>query len=454
MNFKFPENFYWGAASAAFQAEGATHEGGKCLNIREYCFYHPEYNKRWQDQYGPEVVDFYHRYNEDLDLFKELGMNMFRFSIQWSRIQPEKGGPINQEGVDYYNDLINQMLARGITPFMDLWHSDLPVWAYDNGGLTNPEFIDMFVSYAEVCFREFGDRVKFWSTVNEPKLNVYGAYAFGHGYPYMNDVAAGIQATHNVIIAHYRCVKLLRKLWPDAKIGSVHNTGECYCRSFEEEDIAAARRHWAMQLVFSDPMILGKYPDEMMEFEGMRKYVTDEMLKQLEEEFIPMDFMGCNNYCPTHARFGNDEKSTSYGTKGFPVPDLEPDAYGFRNYGPALFDILMNFKDRYNNIMIFVTENGYTDRREDMESDNLHEYQHDIKRELYIREHIRNCGRAIRAGVNLAGYLYWSATDVWESSKGYGYPMGLIAIDLKDGKRIPRDSYYYYQKVIKNNMVD
>lgn len=453
MNYSFPKDFYWGVASSAFQAEGATFEGGKSLNVREWCFHHPEYGKRFQDQLGPERIDFYHRYPEDLDLFQEMGCKMFRFSIQWARIIPSKGAQPNQEGIDYYNDLINQMVERGITPFMDLWHSDLPIWVFDNGGLLTPEFIDLFVSYAEVCFREFGDRVKFWSTVNEPKLNVYGAYAHGHGYPYGHDVGQAMLATHHMIIAHYRCVKLLRKMWPDAKIGSVHNTGEAYSRSFDPVDIAAAKRHWAMQLVLSDPMILGKYPDEMMEFEPMRKHITDEMLKQMEEEFIPMDFLGCNNYCPTHVRYSTDEKASAYGTKGFATPDLEADAYGFRNYGPALFDILMNFKDRYNNIMIFVTENGYTDRREDLDAD-LADYQHDVKRQLYLREHIRNCGRAIRAGVNLAGYLYWSATDVWESSMGYGYPMGLIAVDLKNQKRIPRDSYYYYQQIIRNNMID
>ena len=253
MNYKFPENFYWGVASSAFQAEGATFEGGKCLNVREHCFHSPEYNKKFQDQYGPERIDFYHRYPEDLALFQELGVNLFRFSIQWSRIIPAKGAEPNQEGIDYYNNLINEMISRGMTPFMDLWHSDLPIWVFDNGGLINPEFIDWFVSYAEVCFREFGDRVKFWSTVNEPKLNVYGPYAFAHGYPYHKNVGEAMIATHNVIIAHFRIVKILKKMWPDAKIGSVHNTGECYCRSFKEEDIAAARRHWAMQLVFSTP---------------------------------------------------------------------------------------------------------------------------------------------------------------------------------------------------------
>ena len=258
-------------------------EDGKTLNTREYSFFQTqEPREKFEDPRSPAVgCDFYHKYPEDLKLMGQLGPKVFRYSIAWARIIPSKDAEPNQKAIDFYNKVIDGMLEQGITPFMDLFHSDLPLWLEEEGGIADDRFVQWYADYAEVCFKAFGDRVKWWSTVNEPKLSVYGAYAFAHMHPFKKDPVLAWKAVHNMNLAHFEAVRRLREIWPDAKIGSVHNTGECYCRSFEEEDIAAARRHWAMQLVFSDPMILGKYPEEMMAFEGMRKYVTDEMLKKL-----------------------------------------------------------------------------------------------------------------------------------------------------------------------------
>ena len=449
-NFTFPEGFLWGVAGSAFQMEGGMREGGKCLNSPEATFYNPANAERFAGRRPPDMTcDFYHKYPEDLALFKELGVKVFRFSIAWSRIIPAIDAEPNQAGIDFYNRVIDEMLKNDMVPFFDLFHSDLPQWVKDNGGIANPEFSNWYLRYAEVCLREFGDRVKYWCTVNEPKLNVYGPYARVVGAT-DEEIATAITATQNMLRAHFGTVKLLRQLWPEGKIGSVHNASETYCRSFDPKDIVAAERFWASQWVFLDPMVLGHYPEELLTWPTVANQIPEAYRKELEEMFMPMDFYGLNYYCPNHARAG---ERTHFGTAGF-TTELPADAYPFLTYAPALEDLLLNLNERYNGLATIITENGYTYRREDEWDTDMESFQHDIERELYIREHLRSCGRAIRAGVNLQGYFYWSAMDCWEGGRGYTCPMGLVGINFDTLERIPRDSYYYYQKVVKNNMVD
>ncbi len=186
----------WGASCSAMQLEGGRHEGGKNDNIREHAFYDLATSSRFQDHFPPDTgADFYHKYPEDIKLMKELGINTFRFSISWARICPDKSCVPNIAGIDYYNDMINTLINNGITPFFDLIHSDLPQWVLEEGGFPGEKFFGYYTKYAEICFREFGDRVKYWSTVNEPKLSVYGAYVHGHGTPYLFDKHLAMKAT-------------------------------------------------------------------------------------------------------------------------------------------------------------------------------------------------------------------------------------------------------------------
>lgn len=448
---KFPKDFIWGAACSAMQMEGAVLEDGKTYNVSDYNFYFPHPEAMPQDTRSPDVgIDYYHKFREDHTLFQQLGLKAFRFSISWCRICPDIDGKPNPLGIAYYNAVIDDMLSKGITPFFDLWHSDLPRWVVDNGGIVSDKFIGWFTHYAEICFKEFGDRVKFWNTVNEPKLNVYGAYSHAHSAPFLRDQALAMKATTNVILAHFEIVRLLKKMWPDAKIGSVHNIGVCYSMSFDKQDIEAANRHSAMQLLFLDPMMKGEFPAEVLAFPDSAKYILPEYMADIKEKFVPMDFYGVNYYTPCFIRSGN---STAYGTQWF-ESGLPKDAYGFINYASGMFDILMDLNDRYDGTPVFITENGYTYRREDVNSTNLEEFQYDDKRIDYIREHLRACSRLIRSGVNVKGYFYWSVMDCWEGTMGFGYPMGLIGVNLDTLERVPRESFHYYKKVIEANMVD
>ena len=451
MNYTFPKDFVWGVGSSAFQTEGAMLDDGKTMNIREAAFFAKDRKEKFDDERSPAVCsDFYHRYPEDIRLVGQLGVKMFRYSIAWARIIPDASGKVNQKGIDYYNRVIDEMIKNGLEPFMDLWHSDLPVWVVEEGGVIDDRFIDWYADYAEVCFRAFGDRVKWWSTVNEPKLSVYAPYAWGRMMPYVSDHKLAWKAVHNMNLAHFEAVRRLRKLWPDAKIGSVNNGGECYCMSFDPEDVAAAQRHRAMQLLFTDPMILGEYPWEVMAYPDVRACIPDSFVTELKEKFQPMDFYGINYYCPNFVRQGN---KTYYGTAAFRA-DVPRDGYGFGSDPGAMFDFLSHLNQRYHGMPLYITENGYAQKREDVYDQDLEPFRHDTARQAYIRNHLRCAGRLIRTGVNLKGYFYWAITDTWEVARGFGCPMGLVGVNFDTLERQPRDSYYYYRQIIRHNCVD
>lgn len=452
MNYRFPKDFMWGVGGSAFQMDGAMLEDGRTMNIHEAEFYSPNRQFVFLDPREPNIcADFYHRYPEDLETMSRLGKITFRYSISWSRIIPAKDAPVNRKGIDFYNKLIDTMLKNGITPFMDLFHSDLPQWVIDEGGIVSPEFIGWYMRYAEVCFREFGDRVKFWSTANEPVIGVFEAYANARSRPFEKDIGKAMQATHNMNLAHFEAVKLLRKLWPDAQIGMVNNVAENYCLSFKQEDMDAVTRKNTYRLLFTDPIILGEYPEELVNYPPIGNYIPEWMRQEVKEKFEPMDFCGLNYYSPYFTRHGN---KTLIGVENFTPDFIQKDGYGFNTYAPAMFDIVYTLNERYRGIPIYITENGCGQLREDITSSALEPYQHDTDRILYIREHLRECGRLLRAGVNLKGYFYWAFMDTWELKNGFRTPMGLVGVNFDTLERQPRGSFYYYQQVIQHNMVD
>ncbi len=451
MNYSFPKDFMWGLGGAAFQMEGAMLEDGKTMNIREAAFYAKEQQEVFLDEREPNVcADFYHRYEEDLKIMGQLAPVTFRYSISWARIIPSKDAEPNQKGIDFYNKVIDSMIANGVTPFMDLFHSDLPVWAIEAGGIANPEFIDWYVRYATICFREFGDRVKYWSTANEPMLSIFEAYANARCMPYEKDISRAMLATHHMVLAHFETVRILRKMWPDAKIGMVNNVAENYCLSFAQEDIEAAQRKNIYRLIYSDPIILGEYPAELSAYPPVGAYIPAWMNEEVKEKFIPMDFYGINYYSPYFARSGN---KSLLGTVGF-HSGLPQDGYGFTTYAPGMFDIIYALNERYHGMDVIITENGYAQPRPDTTSMDLEPLQHDTLRQSYIREHVRECARLLKAGVNLKGYFYWAFMDTWEVKNGFRVPMGLVGINFDTQERRPRDSFYYYQNILKNNMID
>jgi len=451
MNYKFPEGFLFGVGGSAFQMEGAMLEDGKTMNTREASFFSTEEpREKFRDPRSPAVgADFYHKYAEDIKLMGQLGPKVFRYSIAWARIIPSVDAEPNQKAIDFYNGVIDAMIAEGITPFMDLFHADLPMWVVDEGGIVDDRFVEWYTRYVTVCFKEFGDRVKWWSTVNEPMLMVFSPYSSARSIPFIKDQAMAFKATHNMILAHFSAVKALREISPDGKIGMVNNYCEVYPLSFEPEDVEACERRCAMYLTLMDPIILGEYPKETRDYMNVKPYLTEEMKREVKENFQPMDFSAINFYCPKFAQndptkvFGNAEKKV----------EMPRDAYGFVSYAPAMFDALIRLTERYDHFPFIISENGYTQMREPGTME-LESFQHDVARIEYMREHIRSCARALKAGVNLLGYFYWSFMDSWEVQRGFNVPMGLVGVNFDTLERRPRDSFYYYQQVIKHNTIN
>ena len=451
MEFVFPKDFLWGTACSAMQIEGAAFEDGKTANIHDY--YTRVDGHEWKKNPPPDVcADFYHRYRDDMKLLGEMGLRSFRFSISWARIYPNGPDEVNPKGIAYYSDLIDSMLENGITPFFDLFHCDPPMWLMDRGGFLNRDFIDWFVKYARTCFEAFGDRVKLWSTVNEPSINIFYAHAAGNPAPFMKDLRAAMQAVQNMLVAHFRTVKLYHSMNLGGKIGAVNHFVPFYGETPSPEDTAAAdRARDYYSGMWLDPMMTGRYPDTFFKYPFISEKLPEGCAEELASEFERMDFIGINYYSPGFARY---KKNDELDYEQFTNDSLRRDSYGFYTYPEGLFDSAAFLHDTYGDVDIYITENGTATKR-DPGNPQVPSFISDPFRIDYMREHMRSISRALRAGLPIRGYYTWAVMDTFEGfDGGLNLDFGLLGIDYRDLSRHPRDSYYFYQKVIRENRVN
>ena len=446
MKFPIPKNFLFGAASSSGQIEGGCKEGGKGEDIYDY-------RMRTQPDYAHadpnKSADFYHRYREDIAMMKELGLDSFRFSFAWSRIYPNGPTEVCQAGIDYYNDVLDTLLEAGIKPFFDLYHCDLPQWVVEMGGFANPEFVDWFAVYAKTCFEAFGQKVAFWSTVNEPNINIVRSYIKAAVIPLTGDIDQALAACHHMILANYKAIRIFKSMNLPGKIGAVTHVMPTYSLSSDPEDQAAAERDFAFYAGWwLDPFLKGHYPEILMQHPYIAEKLPAHYPAELAENFIEQDFIGVNLYGPYFVRYGNEDP---LGREMIEHPFISKDGYGFGNYPQGLYDVAMYLKETYPGKEIFITENGISKKK----WGNLEEERHDDYRISYMREHLREVSRAIAAGAPVAGYYHWSVMDTNElGSGGYSHIFGLVQVDYETKNRYPRDSWYYYQKVIANREVD
>ncbi len=446
MRFEFPKDFMFGAASSAVQIESGVDEGGKGEDVLDhYWKLNPE---KYGDADPSKSADFYHKYPEDIKLMKELGLKSFRFSISWSRIYPDGPDKVCQAGIDYYSDMIDKLVEADIIPFFDLWHCDLPYWVLERGGLLTRDFIDWFTTYAKTCFEAFGDRVKYWSTVNEPNINVTCAYSTGKTPPFGTDMREAITATHNMILAHYKTVKLYKSMNLGGKIGFTNDMLFIYGSTPNIEDCDAAERHFAWySLFFADPVILGRYPDCLTSYPFLQDKLPENYQQELDENFVKADFVGINYYATLYFKYKEDDMFCyAYAQK-----DLPTDNYGFTINPQGIYDTIMYFHNRYPGVELLITENGISRAK----SGNYDEDLDDGYRINHMREHLRGVSRAISAGAPVKGYYHWSIMDTNELYvKGYSHIFGLIQVRYDTLERVPRKSFYYYQKIISENAVN
>lgn len=460
ISFRFPDGFWWGSATSATQIEGAANEGGKGPNIWDY-WYEKEPN-RFFNGVGPSVTsDFYHRYKEDIALMKEIGHNSFRFSISWSRLIPDGNGDVNEEAVRFYNNVINELLANDIEPFVNLFHFDMPLAMQQLGGWESRDVVDAYARYAKICFELFGDRVKKWFTHNEPIVPVEGGYLYDFHYPNVVDFQRAVQVAYHTIVAHAKAVQVFKQMnMKNGKIGIILNLTPSYPRSSHPADVKAAH---IVDLFFNrsflDPAVKGEYPQDLVDLLREHGYlpVTEEGDKELIKENT-VDILGINYYQPRRVKAKEHlpnpealfmpERFFDY----YVMPGRKMNPYrGWEIYEKGIYDILMNVKENYGNIECFISENGMGVEGEERFRDE-NGMIHDDYRIEFIREHLKWVHKAIQEGANVKGYHLWTFMDNWSWTNAYKNRYGLVAVDLENNrKRTIKKSGYWFKKLAENN---
>lgn len=439
----FDKDFVWGVAAAAYQIEGAAHEGGRTESVWDmFC---KKEGAIERGETGEIACDFYHKYKEDIALMKSLGVKAFRFSISWSRLLPTEDETVNEEGAAFYDGVINELLENGIEPYMTLFHWDLPMYLYEKGGYLNRGFADAFARYAEIAVKRYGDRVKHIMTFNEPQC-ILGCYRGSGQAPNLNmSDAETVVMAHNILLAHGRAVKAMRSVAPDLKIGFANQGWFCVPEKSTEKNVAAAKRRtlefseqaWHASVTwFSDPIYLGRYPEPLLS--RLKKYLPESWQEDLKEMCQPLDFYGQNYYNGTlvdeNGSIVNDAQGAKYNALGWNViPE------GIRYASEWLYE-------RYKK-PIYITENGMACH--DWES--LDGEVHDPQRIDYMQRHLIELDKAVKNGVDLRGYFAWSLMDNMEWSIGYRPRFGIVYVDYATQKRILKDSAYWYKSVISSS---
>ncbi len=447
---QFPGGFLWGAATAAYQIEGAAREDGRGESIWDRFTHTP--GKIQDSSTGDVACDHYHRWHEDIALMKELGLPAYRFSIAWPRILPQGRGPINQAGLDFYSLLVDELLEAGIVPFVTLYHWDLPQALQDQGGWPARATAEAFVEYADVVSRALGDRVKHWITHNEPWCVGLLSHQIGEHAPGWHDWPAALAASHHVLLSHGWAVPVLRANSPGVEVGITLNFSPAEPASPSAEDLAACRQYDGyFNRWFADPIYLGVYPDDMVAAYTVAGHLPPEGAPYLKDGDLqaiaaPIDFLGVNYY--TRAVISS---ATTLDQGNMPqTPAADVTEMGWEVYPEGLYNLLTQLHADYGPGLIYITENGasYSDA-----PDSAGRVR-DERRLRYLRDHFAAAWRALDAGVPMAGYFVWSLMDNFEWAKGYTQRFGIVWVDYTTQQRLPKDSALWFKQVIANNAVD
>lgn len=445
----FPQDFVWGAATSAYQIEGAWNEDGKGASIWDR-YSHTPGNVHAGDT-GDVACDHYHRWSEDIDLMKEIGLRAYRFSTAWTRILPEGRGRVNQPGLDFYSRLVDGLLEAGIQPYVALYHWDLPQVLQDQGGWPVRATAEAFAEYVDAVSRRLGDRVKHWVTFNEPTCSSLLGYQAGIHAPGVCDWTQALGAAHHLLLAHGLGMQVVRANVPQAEAGMVIDPIPAEPATGTPADYALYRwfdgyhNRW-----FLDPLFGRQYPADILE-----EHVRRGHLVSLEPDFLlpgdydtiaePMDFLGLNYY----RRAVMDAAEADRG--GVEEPTEDPDAdhteMGWEIYPQGLFELIMNVYTEYRPPKILITENGASFSDGPGPDGRVH----DERRIQYLHGHIAAVQRAILNGAPVTGYFVWSLLDNFEWSRGFSQRFGIIYVDFDTQLRLPKDSAVWYSHVIEEN---
>jgi beta-glucosidase len=449
----FPENFLWGTATAAYQVEGAVNEDGRGTSIWD-TFSHTPGKTRHGDT-GDIACDQYHRLDEDLDLMSELGLQAYRFSVAWPRIQPDGSGSANQRGLDYYRRLVDGLRQRSIEPMLTLYHWDLPQALEDRGGWTNRETSERFAEYARIVYEAFSDDVRFWITLNEPWVAAWMGYGLGVHAPGVRDVSKALAATHHLLLGHGLAMERMRSEGGDNELGITLNLAPVRPATDDPADAEAARRvDGNANRLYLDPLFRGSYPEDVRELHAQDTDFSFVRDGDLDIISAPVDFLGINYYMrhtvvdpqsesglPTAMSFGDLNAMTV-------LPEgVETTAMGWPVEPDGLTELLVRLHEEYTQVPLYVTENGravhdYIDPEGEVD---------DEERVAFLDSHFRAAHDAMERGVDLRGYMVWSFLDNFEWAEGYSKRFGLVFVEYGTQRRVPKSSARWYSEVIRRN---
>ncbi|WP_433534652.1 GH1 family beta-glucosidase [Micromonospora sp. CA-249363] len=431
---RFPRDFGWGAATSAYQIEGAAKEDGRGESVWDTFSRIPGRTRNGDT--GDVAADHYHRYVEDLDLMRDLGLRSYRFSISWPRIQPDGSGAPNQRGLDFYRRLLDGLHERGIAPMATLFHWDLPQALQDAGGWESRDTALRFADYADAVFSALGDRVPVWLTINEPKTVVQNGYLTGHHAPGRQDPDAAYLVAHHLQLAHGLAVRALRASDSTSRIGPALNLHPCYPTDDSAEAAAAAHLYDGYEnRLYLDSVLKGSYPQDVLADLGpqsrMVRGIRDGDLAVISS---PVDLLAVQYYTPIYvAADGRTEHRWPTSEAGW--QQIYPD---------GMYDILTRVTRDYGPIPLTVTENGLP-TPDTLAADDTVD---DSGRITFLRDHLAAAHRAIGDGVPLESFHVWSMLDNFEWDEGFEQRWGLVYVDYVTQRRVLKRSAHWYRSVI------
>ncbi len=439
---RFPPGFLWGAATSAYQIEGSPLADGAGPS-NWHRFTHTPGMVRDGDT-GDVACDHYRRMPQDVALMRELGLNAYRFSISWSRVLPQGRGAVNERGLDFYRRLVDQLIAAGIAPVATLFHWDLPAGLDDRGGWTNADAAGWFADYATVCVRALGDRVALWATLNEPWVVADRGYVAGELAPGHRSAFAAARAAHQQLRAHVAAVQACRS-FAAGKLGIVVNLEPKHPATESEADLAAAARADAyMNRHYLDPLLLGRYPEELRAIYG--EAWADSFDDEASSLRVPMDWLGINYYSRNVVR----DDAASWPTRAARVRQQRSahTELDWEVYPEGLAEVLGWVRDRYDTPPLCVTENGAAFQDPPSAMDGRVD---DPLRTAYLRDHLLAVERALATGVDVRGYFAWSLLDNLEWAYGFSKRFGIVHVDFATQQRTVKASGRFYAQVARSN---
>ena len=458
----FPENFWWGSAWSAEQAEGRG-ETGKAETVWERWYKEQPY--RFYNRIDSSITtDHIHRYKEDVQLMKETGHNSFRVSISWARMFPDDGvGTVNPKAIAFYKDLFTEMNQNGIKVFANLYHFDMPAKLQDKGGWESRDVVDAYVHFADTCFKEFGDLVYHWFTFNEPLGPILGSYLEDFHYPNIIDFKRGAQAAFFTILAHAKAIQAFKKYSFESKIGVILNLSPTFPRSQNPADVQAAKiADLFYTRSFLDPMVKGEFPSALVDLLAQNQQLpadyTESDLTIISENTAQI--LGLNYYEPRRvkARSSAVNPESPFLPEWFFEPHIMPgrrmnEYRGWEIYEKGIHDLCMDIKNNYGNIESFISENGMGVANEERFIDESGQVIDDYRID-FIKDHLAYLWLAIEDGCNIKGYHLWTFIDCWSWINSYKNRYGLVSLDLPTQKRTIKKSGEFYKQLSDDNGFD